>query len=413
MYKEIKKCRVCGNTNLVDVINLGEQALTGVFPSSKVQKITVGPLILVKCLGEDSKNHCGLVQLKHTYNLDELYGDNYGYRSGLNASMVKHLGSKVENILALVNLNPEDVIVDIGSNDATTLKFYPENKYELIGVDPTGDKFKEYYPKQIKLIPDFFNLENLRKVIGRKKVKVITSFSIYYDLENPVGFASDIANVLDKDGIWVLEQSYMPEMLKQNSFDTVCHEHLEYYSLTQIKWITDAVGLKILDVEFNDINGGSFSVVVGKKESGIKPNDKIINKVLDSEREARLDTLEPYLNFAKRVERIKEQLLKKIRSIKAEGKTIYGLGASTKGNVILQYCHITETEIPFIGEVNKDKYGKYTPGTLIPITSQEELLAKKPDYLLVLPWHFKKFFENDVKFKNINLIYPLSSCDIN
>ena len=407
MFKTNNSCRICGNTNLIEILNLGVQVLTGCFLSSRTQKVTSGPLVLVKCHSNDPKSHCGLVQLKHTYRLDELYGDNYGYRSGLNISMVKHLKNKVEKILAFVNLSPGDVIVDIGSNDATTLRFYPRGDNKLIVVDPTGNKFKEYYPEYISLIPDFFNLANIQKAIGDKKVKIITSFSMYYDLEDPVGFARDIAAVLDNDGVWVLEQSYMPEMLKQNSFDTVCHEHLEYYGLGQIKWIMGAVGLKILDVEFSNINGGSFSVVVGKKDSKIIANDEIINKVLESERKARLGTLEPYLDFAKRVEEIKKQLLKKIRSINAEGKTIYGLGASTKGNVILQHCHITETEIPFIGEVNKDKYGKYTPGTFIPVVSQEKLLAKKPDYLLVLPWHFKEFFESDVKFKNIKLIYPL------
>ncbi|EKE01966.1 MAG: hypothetical protein ACD_21C00014G0007 [uncultured bacterium] len=407
MYKEIKKCRVCGNDNLVEVLNLGKQALTGVFPSSKEQKVTVGPLTLVKCLGDDPKKHCGLVQLKHGYDLQELYSKNYGYRSGLNASMVEHLHNKVSKILSYTNLNFGDVIIDIGSNDATTLKFYPQNGYELIGIDPIGGGFEKYYPENIKLIPNFFNAATVENAIGNKKVKVITSFSMFYDLEDPVGFARDIAHVLAADGIWVLEQSYMPEMLQQNSFDTVCHEHLEYYGLTQIKWIVEKADLRILDVEFNAVNGGSFSIIVGKKESSLLANEELIEQILEKEKALELHTLKPYLAFAVRAAEAREQLLQKIQSIKKEGKTIYGLGASTKGNVILQYCGITAKDISCVGEVNKDKFGKYTPGTLIPIISEKELLAKKPDYLLVLPWHFRDFFIATALFKDIKLLFPL------
>ncbi|CAL7963076.1 conserved hypothetical protein [Gammaproteobacteria bacterium] len=408
MYKEIKKCRVCGNDNLVEVLNLGDQALTGVFPSSPEQKVTVGPLTLVKCLGDDAKKHCGLVQLKHSYDLQELYGEGYGYRSSLNASMVEHLRNKVSKILSYVDLNFGDVIVDIGSNDATTLKFYPQNDYELIGIDPIGSGIEKYYPESIKLVPDFFNAAVAKRILGNRKAKVITSFSMFYDLEDPISFAKDIANVLDINGIWVLEQSYMPEMLKQNSFDTVCHEHLEYYGLTQIKWIMEKVGLRILNVEFNAINGGSFSVVVGKKESSLLVNEKLIEQVLEKEKTLELDNLRPYMAFAAKAAEVREQLLQKIQSIKREGKTIYGLGASTKGNVILQYCGITAKDISYIGEVNEDKFGKYTPGTLIPIIPEKELLAKKPDYLLVLPWHFKTFFEKSVHLRNIKMVFPLS-----
>jgi len=403
-YSTLSACRVCGNKNLVKVLDLGVQALTGVFPATRNQKITAGPLVLVKCHG--AGEICHLLQLQHTYELSELYGENYGYRSGLNASMVRHLQSKVVDILQRVTLLPNDLVIDIGSNDGTTLGFYPQGDWDLVGIDPTGSKFSQYYKSHVKLIPDFFTAEKLAQTMGARKVKIVTSFSMFYDLENPIQFASEIANILATDGIWVLEQSYMPEMMRMNSYDTVCHEHLEYYGLTQIQWIADKVGLKIIDVEFNNINGGSFSVVVALKSSSLQPNNEKIQKVLRDE--LIFKELTAYTEFSGHVEKAKNDLVDVLQKIKSEGKTVYGIGASTKGNVILQYCGITPDLIPKIGEVNDQKYGKYTPGSLIEIASESDVLSKDPDYVLVLPWHFHEFFENSDKFKKTKLIYPLS-----
>lgn len=241
MYTKIEKCRICGNVNLEQVLNLGEQALTGVFPREKSNQVTSGPLRLVKCIGEND-DECGLLQLEHSYELSEMYGENYGYRSGLNDSMVKHLHKKVERILASVELNDGDLVVDIGSNDSTTLQAYPSSGPNLVGIDPTGIKFHKYYPDHIQLIPDFFSSRLLNNRFPGKKAKIITSFSMFYDLEKPMKFMQEVFDVLADDGVWVFEQSYMPTMLEMNSYDTVCHEHLEYYALSQIKWMSDRVG---------------------------------------------------------------------------------------------------------------------------------------------------------------------------
>src|SRR5258708_5532240 len=220
-----KQCRICGSAELTTVLNLGSQALTGVFPKTKSQPVASGPLELVKCSGEDK---CGLVQLRHSYDLDELYGMNYGYRSGLNASMVRHLHAKVQRILTAGILAPGDLVLDIGSNDSTTLRAYPERTYQLVGVDPTGKKFSHFYPSHVDLIPDFFSADIVRRKLSERRAKIITSFSMFYDLEDPIAFMREIASCLDDDGIWVFEQSYLPAMLRTNSFDTVCHEHLEF-----------------------------------------------------------------------------------------------------------------------------------------------------------------------------------------
>ena len=409
MYRKVEHCRICGNTDLTTVLDLGEQMLTGVFPEAIDKSITTGPLRLVKCTGKDDV--CGLLQLEHSYDLGEMYGENYGYRSGLNASMVEHLHGKVKRIYEIVNIESGDLIIDIGSNDSTTLQAYDTNDIDLVGIDPTGIKFSEYYPQNIKLIPEFFSAELIRKEYPGRKAKVITSFSMFYDLENPMSFMQQIHDILADDGIWVFEQSYMPKMLEMNSYDTVCHEHLEYYSLHQIKWMTDRIGFHILDVQFNDINGGSFSVTVTKSDKKYKLSDKV-NKILNMENELGLHTLEPYRRFAKRVEDTRRQLRNFFDQAKSEDKVVMAIGASTKGNVILQYCNVDKSDIEYIGEVNNEKINCFTPGTWIPIISEDEVLSKNPDYLLILPWHFKNFFLESKKFKGQKLVTPLPNVSV-
>lgn len=406
-----RHCRICGNSNLVKVLDLGEQALTGVFPRSKDQPVTKGPLQLLKCHDESGKDVCGLLQLAHSYDLGEMYGDNYGYRSGLNPSMVRHLHGKVERILGKARLAPGDLIVDIGSNDSTTLQAYPPERYRLAGIDPTGVKFRQFYPPHIELIPDFFSLAGFRKRFGEKKTKVVTSFSMFYDLENPMGFMREICEILHEDGLWVFEQSYMPTMLERNAYDTVCHEHLEYYGLAQIKWMTDKVGLRIVDVEFNDINGGSFSVTAARMESAY-PTCPDLGELLGREERLGLGTLAPYRAFEERVGATRSQLLDFFHRARHEGKRIAALGASTKGNVVLQYCRITPDLLECIGEINPEKFGRLTPGTHIPILSEDDVLQSNPDYLFVLPWHFRTFFEMEPKYAGRCLVFPLPSLEI-
>ena len=411
MHKEIKACRICGNTNLTTVINLGNQYLTGVFPRKREQTITSGPLELVKCHNSGGRDVCGLLQLAHSYDLKELYGDNYGYRSGLNKSMVDHLHRKIQRILSMVHLEKGDLIIDIGSNDSTSLQAYPADNYQLVGIDPTGIKFQEFYPAHIKLIPDFFSSKIVRENFGEQRAKIITSFSMFYDLEQPLKFMQEVFDILADDGIWVFEQSYMPTMLETRSFDTICQEHLEYYGLSQIKWMTDRIGFRIIAVELNEVNGGSFSVTLSKQNSQYAVAENL-NELLQQEDEKGLANLQPYQEFAAQISLFKEEFLTFLRRARKDGKTVMGLGASTKGNVILQYCGITEQDLSCIGDVNPDKFGCYTPGTKIPIVPESEVLEQNPDYLLVLPWHFKDFFLSCGHLRGRNLVFPLPKLEI-
>lgn len=414
MSVPIKSCRICGNSNLTLIISLGEQSLTGVFPKNKETLITRGPLELLKCMDDCDQSACGLVQLNHSYDNIEMYGENYGYRSGLNTSMVTHLKDIVIKTIHFTSLKPGDLIIDIGSNDATLLKSYPSNDYILVGIDPSALKFKKYYPENIHLITNFFSAQIVRKHFGDKRAKIVSSIAMFYDLEDPIAFIQDIYDILAPEGIWVFEQSYLPLMLETNAYDTICHEHLEYYCLKQIKWMLDKIGFKIIDIELNDTNGGSFRVIAAKDTSTKKETIKV-KEILSDEKKLLLNTLYPYKKFKNDIIEHRDKLISTIKELKKLNKTIIGYGASTKGNVILQYCNITTNEIPYIAEVNEDKFGSFTPNTLIPIISEKEAKAMKPDYFLVLPWHFKEnIIEREQDFLNAGgkLIFPLPKIEI-
>lgn len=388
-------CRICGGRELLDVLSLGDQELTGVFPRTRDQPITKGPLELVWC-------KCGLLQLGHTYPADEMYGENYGYRSGLNASMVKHLTDKAQALTAFARIQPGDVIVDIGSNDATLLKAFP-GYTRRIGVDPTGTKFSGYYPDDITLIPEFFTAD----LLDGARPRLVTSIAMFYDLSDPAQFVRDIEQGLAPHGIWHLEMGYMPKMLQNTAYDAICHEHLEFYSFTIIKQLLEANGMKVLDVEMNDVNGGSMAVTACKETAPYEPDYRVSRTVL-MEKALRLDTPGPFLDFARRVSYHRTQLLDLLKSLR--GKTVLGYGASTKGNVMLQFCGITEELLPAIAEVNEDKFGCFTPGTNIPIISETEAAAMNPDYYLVFPWHFKPGIlerEREFRARGGRLIFPL------
>ena len=408
MLTEITQCRVCRSFNIFSVLSLGLQALTGIFPKSVGVKITKGPLELVWC------PECGLLQLKHSYSPDEMYGENYGYRSGLNVSMVRHLQQKIHILEALYPLAKDDIVLDIGSNDATSLKAYTSPCHR-VGFDPTGNKFKKYYTDDIHLVADFFSADAFSRVYPGESAKIVTSIAMFYDLEDPLRFVRDIESILTPDGIWHFEQSYMPSMLRTNAYDTICHEHVEFYSFKVILAMLAQCGLKVIDVQTNSVNGGSFAVTACRKSASYQANTPIIQWLLQQEADMGLDTPKPFRDFEDRVFRHKKNLKELVESLVASGKTIAGYGASTKGNVLLQFCGLTAEHIPYIAELNEDKFGAFTPGTNIPIIPEVEARARKPDYFLVLPWHFRAgIFEREQKFMQDGgkFIFPLPEIEI-
>ncbi|HVE12589.1 MAG TPA: class I SAM-dependent methyltransferase [Elusimicrobiota bacterium] len=387
-YRTVRRCRICGNTRLAPVLSLGRQALTGVFPRARGERVPAGPLDLVRCSGPRERA-CGLVQLRQSYDKRVMYGDGYGYRSGLNPSMVEHLRRTARTAIALARPRRGDAVVDIGSNDGTLLRAFAGKGLRLVGVDPTAGHFRRHYPPGVRLVCDFFDPAHVRRALGGRPAKVITSLSMFYDLDAPLDFMRAVAGLLDRDGVWLLEQSYLPLMIEVNAYDTVCHEHLEYYALRQILWMTERAGLKVVRVELNDVNGGSFALAVARRDSRIPEASAAIRRVLARER--RYETPAPYRAFRRAVLRHRRELLAFFRRARARGWTVAGYGASTKGNVILQFCGLGPADLPCMGEVNPEKFGAFTPGTGIPIRPEADVRAARPDVLFVLPWHFRDF----------------------
>jgi hypothetical protein len=414
-FREIESCRICGNRDLVPILSMGEQYLTGVFPNVRDAALSKGPLELVACGTARNPNACGLVQLRQTYDLNEMYGEHYGYRSSLNRAMVKHLEEKVDHLVERYPLIAGNLVLDIGSNDGTLLSFYPEQDLTVVGVDPAAHKFGPFYGKHICLIDGFFSAQLFRERFGTRKARIITSIAMFYDLENPLGFMQDVASILEENGIWHFEMSYLPAMLKTMAYDTICHEHLEYYSLRQIKWMTDRCGFKILNVEFNEVNGGSFAITVALRSSSHPENSTQLEELLRGEETRSLTNVTEHRAFQKAVEAHKEKLLALLHKLKEQKCIVLGYGASTKGNVLLQHCGITSELLPAIAEVNKDKFGCFTPGTNIPIISELEAHAMKPEYFFVLPWHFRdNLIQRESAFlrRGGKMIFPLPALEI-
>jgi hypothetical protein len=400
---EIKKCRSCNLNKLQKLFSLGNQSFTGIFPKNKNQKVPRGKLTLVIC------SSCKLVQLSENFNLKKMYGNNYGYRTGLNLSMVNHIKSKINFLKKKFRIAKDDIVIDIGANDGTLLSFLDSKKNKLIAVDPTIKKFNKFYKKNIIKVPNFFSYRRVEKYLKNKKAKLITSIAMFYDLPDPVFFAKQIYKTLADEGIWHFEQSYSGYMLKNLSYDTICHEHLEYYSLYSIKNILDSVNLKIIDISFNNINGGSFALTVAKKNSKYFENKKIY-KILRDEKNKKINSAYIYKQFYKRINKEKDKMISFLKKIKLQRKTVIGYGASTKGNVLLQYCNIKNKNMKYICDVNKDKDGCYTPGTKIKIISEEKAKQLNPDYFFVLPWHFRNFIlnkENKTIKSGTKFIFPL------
>ena len=276
-----RTCRICGNPNLVPVVDLGNQALSSVFPSPDAPDPSLSPLELIRCDNSSQPEACGLVQLRHTADLEEMYGTTYGYFSSISPTMVSHLTRKVDDLVAYVKPNPGDIELDIGCNDGTLLNhFGADSGLIRLGIDPSAEKFRSNYQPDIRVIYDFFSEEKVRTLIGSMQCKIITSIAMFYDLDDPLAFIRDISSLLTDDGVWALELSYLPLFLKQLSYDQTCHEHVTYLGLRQIEWMLRQCGLKTLEVSLNDMNGGSFYIYVGKDNCPYVPNHSVINGLI-------------------------------------------------------------------------------------------------------------------------------------
>jgi SAM-dependent methyltransferase len=408
-------CRVCNSAALTPVIQLGEQFLQGSFvkPGKEIPPLRKIPMTLVRCDPSLDESACGLLQMKHSVPPDILYSA-YWYRSGTNQTMREHLRGISEEASQMLGKSTACVL-DIGCNDGTLLKYYPD-AYEKFGIDPSDVAQEVKAP--IEVVQDIFPSAELNARLGGRKLDIITSIAMFYDLEDPIAFAQNVRDLLATDGLWVFEMSYMPTMLEMNSYDTICHEHLEYYSLAVIEFILQRAGLKIVNATLNNINGGSIRCQATHKDNfrwkKLAYTDNI-KALRQREFDLELDTDKPYKYFQDRINVHKEELIGLLKKLKREGKRIHVYGASTKGNTILQWCGIDNRVIDVAAERNPDKFGAHTLGTEIPIVSEAESRAMKPDYYLVLPWHFREEFverERAILESGTGFIFPLPTVHI-
>jgi hypothetical protein len=408
-------CRISGK-KLKSVIDLGNLYVSNFYKdidkNAPRSSLEIG-------IGEGS----GLVQLMETPDQDFMYRQ-YWYKSGTNATMIGQLKDIVDVVPRWVRLKDGDTVLDIGCNDGTLISHYPKDiKLTKVGIDPAKN-LAQFAVKHCDLhAADYFNKETFARLTGNKKAKVITSIAMFYDLEDPHKFVDDIVNSLDDSGIWMLQLSYTPLMIEQNAFDNICHEHIEYYTLLSMDYLFKAHDLKIIDVELNDVNSGSFRVVVAKKNNPLTETPLFYrdigsfryNSILVYERSKNFDSPDVYIKFMKKINKLKEQTNELFAKIAKEGKTVYGYGASTKGNTLLQYYGLGPKQIKAIAERQSQKYGLVTAGSWIPIISEEDVRKAKPDYLFILPWHFMNEFvkrENEYLKNGGKFIIPLPELQI-
>ncbi len=390
-------CRISGE-KLVPLFSLGDLYVSDFLPASEREPF--GKVPLEMRLAPKS----GLVQLAHSTPSDIMYRK-YWYKSGTNQTMTLELKGIAEKVAELMHPQPGDIHVDIGCNDGTMFKFVDPNIVR-VGFDP-NDFYEESSKHANLIINDYFTHKAFKKTkFGKKKAKIITSIAMFYDLDDPHRFVKDIYDTLDKNGLWIIQMSYLPLMLKQLAFDNICHEHIKYYTLSTMKYLLDSHKFKIVDCELNDVNGGSFRIYIRKNDAdpttfATSPYrdvaDYRVQSLLEHEKTLALTSTKTYKKFYEEIDNLRKQTVDFIKKEKKKGKKIWGYGASTKGNTLLQWFGLDNTLIDGIAERSPAKFGLKTVGTNIPIYSDEDMRKAKPDYLLVLPWHFISEFKKREK----------------
>jgi len=406
-YKKISRCRLCYSKKIKPIIDFGRISLSSAFPHKNSDYNEITPMVFGIC------KNCRLPQLLHNYDLKGLYNKNYGYRSGINQTMVNHLTKITDEIKKIIKFQRGDCVLDIASNDGTLLKSYRYPKINYIGIDPTIVKFKKFYPKHIKTKASLFSKKEYFSLSKKQKAKTITSIAMFYDVQDPNKFVSDISNILHPNGIWVMEMYYLPTLLKFNAYDSICHEHITYLTLDHIDYLCKKNCLKIFKVSLNSMNCGSIRYFICHESAKFKTDFKSIQKCKKTEKILKDDKC--FSNFKEKIQLLSKKLNLIVNNLIKQKKTIHIYGASTKGNILVHYSKLNKKNINFAADRNPLKWNKKMPGSNIPIISEQSSRLKNPDFYLVCPWHFKKeFIKREKKFllKGGKLIFPLPKINI-
>jgi len=397
-YRPIEKCRLCGSRHLQPLFSLGPQVLTGVFRKPEQPDPIAVPLDLILC------NDCKFLQLRYTVDPGLMYAE-YWYRSGINQTMRDHLAGITADVKRQVPLQAGDYVIDTGCNDGTLLLSYNVPGLKRIGVDPS-DAILSIKDDSIAKVNTYFSAKAVKEALGGKKAKVITSISMFYDLDDPHSFIKDVRDCLDAEGAWVVEMNYTGNMILDIGYDMISHEHVAYYTLRTFERLINMNGMYLNDASFNSINGGSIRLFCGLKDT----STPAVKEISAREAKVGLEDIATYETCARRIEDFRVKLTGLVRGIVARGGKVAAYGASTRGNTFLQHCEFIETDIFAAADRNPGKWGLVTPGTRIPIRSEAEVRAARPDYMLVLPYGFLQEFlkrEEDYMKAGGKLIVPL------
>ena len=374
--KKIKKCRLCNSKKLINIHNFGNHYVSNFVTKRNVKKGVKAPLNLVYC------NNCKLLQLEHSAPQEIMYKKFYWYRSGVTNTMKYALKDIFLKVKKMSLLKKGDTILDIGANDGTLLKYFKNDGYTTIGCEPAKNLTNELKKNSNYVIDNFWNYKYLSNILNKhklKKPKVITAIGMFYDLEDPSKFISDAANSLDENGVFIAQLMCLNSMIKKNDLGNICHEHLEFYSYSSLKFLFEKNGFKIMKIEENEINGASYRIFCKKN----------IKKSIAYREKTSLNDIK---KFIKRVKQNKKKCLSFLSKCKVDGKKVFIYGASTKGNTLLQYYGIDSKMISFASERSPEKWGKYTIGTGVEIISEEYARKLNPEYFFVMPYAFIKEF---------------------
>ena len=406
---KINKCQICNSTNLIEVMKLGDQPLANslvknISDEKLVQKF---PVTIIRC------KDCSLLQIDYIVDQNKVYHPDYPYLPGITPTVDKEQKELCEHLCSKLNLKKNDLVVDIGSNDGSLLRYFKEQGLKTLGVEPTNIA-KIANENGIDTIQSFFNKEVSKKILSKNgKAKLLTSTNVFAHMSTLGDVMEGITNLIDDDGYYAFENHYIIEILKKLQYDTFYHEHLRTYSLLSLVKLFEMYNLCLFDAQIVSRYGGSIRCIVSKKEK--KKTDRLV-ELLKKEKNTLIDNCElTYQNFKNKVEKSKTDLINLINKLKSDGKTVVAKSCPARAVVLLSYCGLNNRHLDYVAEQPTSlKLNYYIPGTNLKIIEDSILTKNEPDYILLLAWHLSEPIINKWRKRGIKskFIVPLPEVKI-